>query len=125
MLNDLFNEIPENLVTGLILRFLNSGFVDLIDNALLFHNIPCDFDVLSFYVKFSSLIHLHAKELYTRERLEKNFARIFELLLNKQLVCNNVRRYLTSYANDTVKNLSSELVSCYNVDSSFGPFLTA
>ena len=38
---------------------IDNGLIELIDRKFLYENIPCDFDVLSFYVKFMSQIHLY------------------------------------------------------------------
>lgn len=115
LLNDLFSEIPENFVSGLLKKFLDSGFIKLIDEKFLHDNIPCDFDVLSFYIKFCSLIHLHHKNTYTQDIYFKNIDRVFEIILYKKIVCNNIRRYLSSYVNETLKNLTEELLMSYNV----------
>jgi hypothetical protein len=94
------------------------------DKYFLREKIPCDFDVVCYYIKFANLLHLHHKNIYTRERLESNFELIFDLVLKKELVCNNIRRYLSIYVNETLKNLSSEFLNCINVDPSIGTFIT-
>ena len=113
-LNDLFIEVPENFVSGLLDKFFKIGFVRLIHEEFLMNNIPSDFDLLSFYVKFLSLIFLHKKEFLGKGDMRKYLTRVFDVIFYKEMVSKNIRRFLSAYVNETLKNLGEEIVMFCN-----------
>lgn len=86
-------------------------------------NIPCDFDVISFYLKLISNFHLHYPEDITEQNIKDIIERVFDLIFHKKMVCNNVKRFLSNYSNETLKNLAEDLVMLTNVHPKFTKFI--
>ncbi len=123
LLHDLQDEIPENLLSSTLLKLHKIGLFDLINEYFLYKSVPCDFDVLGYYLKIISLYHLHLPKILPFDQYVKYIQKVFSMILNKKLICNNVRRYLSNYGNETLKNLADEMISIFNVHPQVAPFL--
>ncbi len=123
LLNELFIDLPENEIPTILKLQKENGLLDMVNSEFLRNNVPCDYDVLSFYIKFQSLVQLHFKEENTIESYKANFLKVFEIVFYKKMVCNNIRRYLWNYVNDTLKNLGEEIIETFNIHSHMKTFL--
>ena len=119
LINDFFNEIPETLIQMFMKKFIDNGIFNMINRDFKNGKMPSDFDILSFYVNLLSRIHLHAKDYLDKEGLEMYLGIVFDLILHKDMITNNIRRFLSAYSHETLKHLAEELINLTNVHSEF------
>ena len=62
-------------------RFIENQVIFLFNDYFLMKNCPCDFDVISFYVKLIGNYHLHHPKVITEELIKQFIERIFYLIL--------------------------------------------
>lgn len=102
-------------------KFIDNKVIFLINEYFLMKNFPCDFDVISFYIKTLGNFHLHFPNVIIEEDITKFIERIFELIFYKKMVCNNLKRFLSTYANETIRTLAEDLIMFTNVHPKFIP----
>ena len=70
LMSDLLYELPENIQPTMIKRFIDNKVIFLINDYFLMQNYPCDYDVVSFYVKLIGNYHLHYPKVIVEDDIK-------------------------------------------------------
>lgn len=118
VLDDILIEIPDNLITPTLERFLEIGLADSIINHY-YSTDKLDFEVTSFYILFiCKFLNCESQPKRYEEMLPKYIEKAFFMLLDRRYLAQNVMRFSGSDSTSTLVALAEELLNLVNVKHS-------